>query len=65
MDIPRVVKACMHAPPPPPPPGSTAAARPQTRARFRRVLQQGASALALLEYGMREAGGAGGQTQAS
>lgn len=64
MDIPRVVKACMHAPPPPPPPSASAAllaaARPQTSARFRRVLQQGASALALLEYGIREAGG---QTQ--
>jgi hypothetical protein len=59
MDIPRVVKACMKAPALPPPEPLTAAVpacgRPQTQFRFRRVLQQGANALALLEYGMKQA----------
>jgi hypothetical protein len=57
MEIPRVVKACLSARPPP----SAVAgqplqpARPQTRARFKRVIQQSANALALLEYGMSQA----------
>jgi hypothetical protein len=59
MDIPRVVKACLKAPAPPPLESLTAAApvcgRPQTQFRFRRVLQQGAGALALLEYGLKQA----------
>jgi hypothetical protein len=57
MEIPRVVKACLSARPPP---GGVAGqelrpARPQTRARFKRVIQQSANALALLEYGMSQA----------
>jgi hypothetical protein len=62
MDIPRVVRSCFAAPSPPSgsagAPGQLLAsgqpARPQTKARFKRVLVQSAHALSLLEYGMQQ-----------
>jgi len=61
MEIPRVVRACVEAPSPPAVALTTGQcvsmqpARPQTRARFKRVMQQSATALVLLEYGMQQA----------
>jgi hypothetical protein len=64
MDMPRIVRACMQAPPPPPPSATDGGvsggeglsalvpSRPQTWLRFRRVTEQSAAALALLEQAL-------------
>jgi len=80
-DLPKMLQALAHPPPPPPPQsqlqpgkqqqddggggGVAAAGRPQTRMRFQRVLDQTASAIALVQGAQQQVqqgreGGEGG-----